>query len=126
MVMHLRMEPATYNADFNTSNNEIPFIFLRNGNRFDKVHIDTIHYLKAEGSYSKFVTFNKEYFLSSNLHTVSTKLDHPYFLRIHRSYVVNIHNITGIDNDYVFIGDKNIPISRSYRQEVNKILRKIS
>ncbi len=103
-----------------------PFIFLKNGKRFEKVPIENINYLQAEGSYSKFVTTDKEYFLSGNLNNISNKLQNPSFLRIHRSYVVNIENITGLDADYVFIGEKNIPISRSYKEEVNRILRKIS
>ncbi|MEQ9404671.1 MAG: response regulator [Cyclobacteriaceae bacterium] len=102
------------------------FIFLKNGTRFEKVNIESINYLQAEGSYSKFVTSTKEYFLSGNLHTISGKLKNPAFLRVHRSYVVNIDNITGLDSDYVFIGEKNIPISRSYKEGVNKVLRKIS
>lgn len=109
--------------------NEIPttpFIFLKNGTKFEKVSIETINYLKAEGSYSKFVTCEKEYFLSGNLNNISGKLRNPSFLRIHRSYVVNIDNITGIDSDYVFIGAESIPISRSYKEEVNRVLRKIS
>ncbi len=103
-----------------------PFIFLKNGKKFEKVPIENINYLQAEGSYSKFVTKDKEYFLSGNLNNISNKLQNPSFLRIHRSYVVNIDNITGLDSDYVFIGDKNIPISRSYKEEVNRILRRIS
>ncbi len=102
------------------------FIFLKNGKRYEKVPIESIHYLQAEGSYSKFVTSNKEYFLSGNLNNISNKLQNPSFLRIHRSYVVNIDSITSLDNDYVFIGEKNIPISRSYKEDVNKILRRIS
>ncbi|MEP5610842.1 MAG: LytTR family transcriptional regulator DNA-binding domain-containing protein [Cyclobacteriaceae bacterium] len=103
-----------------------PFIFLKCGKKFDKVPIENINYLQAEGSYSKFVTTEKEYFLSGNLNNISNKLKNPSFLRIHRSYVVNVENITGLDSDYVFIGETNIPISRSYKEDVNRILRKIS
>ncbi len=109
--------------------NDIPntsFVFLKSGNKFEKVRIEDINYLQAEGSYSKFITNQKEYFLSGNLQNISKKLRNPSFIRIHRSYVVNVDNITGLDNDYVFIGEKNIPISRSYREEVNRILRRIS
>ncbi len=103
-----------------------PFLFLKNGNRFEKVKISEINYLKAEGSYTKFVTENAEYMLSSNLNTVSSKIDTGNFMRIHRSYVVNIENVTGLDNDYVFFGEENIPISRNYKEDVGRILKKIS
>lgn len=108
------------------SKSERSFLFLKSGNRFEKVNMADINYLKAEGSYTKFVTLGKEYVLSSNLNTVSSKIDSGSFMRIHRSYVVNLDNVTGLDNDYVFFGEENIPMSRNYKEEVGKILRRIS
>ncbi len=105
---------------------KVSFIFLKAGNRFEKVKMKDIQYMQAEGSYTKFFTNQKEYTLSGNLNNTSDKIGHPSFIRIHRSYVVNIDNITGIDNDYVFIGDTHLPISRSHKEEVSKVLRKIT
>ena len=102
------------------------FIFLKSANKFEKVSISSILYLQAEGSYTRFITKEKEYTLTGNLNTISEKVNNSSFLRTHRSYVVNIDNISGVDNNYIFIGDKNIPISRSYREEVNRVLQKIS
>lgn len=102
------------------------FVFLKAGNKFEKVNMVDIHYMQAEGSYTKFFTTGKEYTLSGNLNNTSEKIGHPSFIRIHRSYVVNIDNIKSMDNDYVFIGEANLPISRSYKEEVSKVLRKIS
>lgn len=104
----------------------VDFIFLKSGTRFEKVKIAEINFLKAEGSYTKFITTGKVYTLSGNLNNISSRIENNSFLRIHRSYVVNVDNITGLDNDHVFIGDKNLPISRSHRQKVNKVLRRIS
>lgn len=105
---------------------KIPFVFLKSGTRFEKVKVADIQYLKAEGSYTKFITSNKEYTLSGNLNNISGKIRNSSFLRIHRSYVVNIDNVNGLDNDYVFIGDENIPISRGYKEDVGRILQKIT
>jgi DNA-binding LytR/AlgR family response regulator len=108
------------------SNVTYDFIFLKSGTRFEKVKLADINFLQAEGSYTRFITPNKEYTLSGNLNNISNKIGNSLFLRIHRSYVVNIDSITGLDNDNVFIGDQNLPISRSYREDVNKALRRIS
>ena len=111
------------NSDNYTST---PFLFLKNGNKFEKVKIEKVNYLKAEGSYTKFVTETKEYMVSNNLTNVTAQINHHFFLRIHRSYVVNLEKVTGLDNDYLFFGEEHIPISRNYKEEVNKHLRKIS
>ncbi|WP_424961169.1 LytR/AlgR family response regulator transcription factor [Ekhidna sp.] len=114
---------STINSDLN---NRPSFIFLKSGSRFEKVNIENIQYLQADGSYTKFITADKEYTLSDNLNNTTNKIRNPSFLRIHRSYVVNIESVTGLDNDYVFIGEKNLPISRSFKEDVNRILHKLS
>jgi len=47
-----------------------------------------------------------------------------YFMRIHRSYMVNIHKITGYTKKDIEIGEIEIPIGISYKKEVIKILQK--
>lgn len=115
-----------YNKVFTTESKEVNFIFLKSGQKFEKVSIDDILYLQADGSYTRFITSSKEYTLSGNLNNTSDKIKNPAFLRIHRSYIVNINSVTGLDNDYVFIEEKSLPISRSYKDEVSKQLMKIS
>lgn len=124
----IAIEVAFNNHCMEILTNEVansPFVFLKAGNKFEKVRTDEINYLEADGSYSKFITREKEYFLSGNLNQVSTKLGNPAFIRVHRSFVVNIDSVTGLDNNYVFIGEKAIPVSRSYRADVDRSLRKI-
>jgi len=124
----IAIEVAFNNHCLEVLTNEIvdsPFVFLKAGDKFEKVRTDEINYLEADGSYSKFITKEKEYFLSGSLNQVSNKLGNPAFIRVHRSFVVNIDSVTGLDNNYVFIGEKAIPVSRSYRADVDKSLRKI-
>ena len=42
----------------------------------------------------------------------------PYFIRIHRSYLVNKAAVTGVDVDFLYIGETQLPISRKYKDEV--------
>lgn len=124
----IAIEVAFNNHCLELLTNEVvdsPFVFLKAGNRFEKVATNEIHYLEAAGSYSKFITESKEYCLSGTLNNVSNKLGDPAFLRVHRSYVVNIDKITGLDNQFVFIGEKAIPVSKSYKSEVERSLRRI-
>ncbi|MCR5828519.1 MAG: LytTR family transcriptional regulator DNA-binding domain-containing protein [Bacteroidales bacterium] len=45
------------------------------------------------------------------------------FLRIHRSYLVNIKHITAADSDAVSIGNTNLPVSRKYKESVGLVLK---
>jgi DNA-binding LytR/AlgR family response regulator len=103
----------------------LPYIFVKHGSRFKKLNFEDIKYLEADGSYCKITTADKEYTLSGNLNHFSEQLDHN-FLRIHRSYMVNVGSITSLDADYIFIEDKSFPVGRSYKTQVKKLLRRFS
>ncbi|WP_425391253.1 LytR/AlgR family response regulator transcription factor [Ekhidna sp.] len=106
--------------------NAIDFIFLKTGSRFEKVKLADINFLKADGSYTKFITSSREYTLSNSLNNIASQINSPSFIRIHRSFVINLDNVTGLNNDYVFFGEENIPISRNHKEDVARILKKIS
>lgn len=108
----------------NNTPHPLPFIFIKASDRFEKVPINTIKYLEAEGSYCRIITTDKEYLLTGNLNQYS-KLD-TNFLRIHRSYIVNINNITGLDTTHIFFNDKALPIGRSYKDNVQGLLKKFT
>ena len=47
-------------------------------------------------------------------------LPHPEFMRIHRSYIVHMSKIKLVDRARIVFGDEYIPISESYKEEVQK------
>ncbi len=102
------------------------FVFIKSATRFEKVKLADIEFIQADGSYTRFVTATKEYKLSKNLTCIISQIKNPSFLRIHRSFVINLDNVTGLNNDHVFIREKNLPISRSFKEDVNRILNKLS
>ena len=55
---------------------------------------------------------------------IEAKLPKSQFLRIHRSYIVAIKEITAFTNEFVTIADRSLTISRSYKTEVLKRLEK--
>ena len=64
----------------------------------------------------------KVYTVYSTLKSVADKLPSDRFLRVHRSYVVNLGKIDNIDHTNLQIADKIIPISDSYK---NILLQRI-
>ncbi|MCF6357868.1 MAG: LytTR family transcriptional regulator [Draconibacterium sp.] len=53
---------------------------------------------------------------------IEAKLPQKYFIRVHRSFVVSLANINSFTSEFVEIGKKQIPISRSYKKVVLEIL----
>jgi two-component system, response regulator PdtaR len=104
-----------------TSTNDSYFIsdhiFLREQNRFRKVALSSIYFAEAVGSYTDIFFEDKKHTLSINLKTFHSRLDDANFLRVHRSYAVNLAHVEEFEGNRIFIQGKPIPIGSSYREE---------
>ena len=103
----------------------VTFFFVKDGANLIKIQTKDLLFIKADDSYSKLYTKDKMYVISINLGKLFAKLPGDSFVRIHRSYVVNIHFIDKITNGYVLMNKHKIPISKSYQEaffdRINKI-----
>jgi DNA-binding LytR/AlgR family response regulator len=100
-------------------------IFVRHLNTMVKVDIKDILYIEAERNYCRIFSKNKEYLLVMTLKDMDEKLPPKHFLRIHRSYIINISQIDEIGNSHIVMGKKAIPISKSLKEELLKRLQTI-
>ena len=92
--------------------------FVKNKGELVKVNKTDIHYIEAYDNYSKLICCNNEFLLSFTLKKVSEKLDDKNFIRIHRSYLININKIDSLFDGYVFINNKKLPIGKSYKDQL--------
>ncbi len=93
-------------------------IFVRHNEKMVKVSIENILYIEAERNYCRIYTKTKEYLLVITLKDIDEKLPSKHFLRIHRSFVVNISQIDEVATSHVVIAKKAIPISKSLKEEL--------
>ena len=77
-----------------------------------------ILYIEADRNYSRIFAGNKEYLLSVTLKAIEEKLSANIFIRIHRSYFININQIEEVGDNYVLIGGKPIPMSAGLKESL--------
>ena len=94
--------------------------FIKNKGELVKVNKSDINYIEAYDNYSKLICCDKEFLLSFTLKNVTEKLNDKNFIRIHRSYLININKIDSLFDGYVFIANKKIPIGKSYKENLMK------
>ncbi|AQS93227.1 DNA-binding response regulator [Polaribacter sp. BM10] len=105
------------------SNNEIDNDFYVNiDRRLIKIDLPSIYLIEAKGDYIKIKTENKDYTVHSTLKKIEVKLPDSLFLKIHRSYIINIKKIIDIEDNSVLIKKDVVPVSRSKRPELMKRL----
>lgn len=89
-------------------------ILLRSGTSRHRIELDAIRYLKAEGNYVAFHADRRPLLVLMTMSAAIERLPPRRFLRIHRSYAVNLAQVTGMGADEVHVGGERLPIGRRY------------
>jgi DNA-binding LytR/AlgR family response regulator len=93
-------------------------LFIKIDSLLTKLNADDISWIEAAGDYVKIQIGDKSQVVYSTLKKFEEKLPPQKFLRVHRSFIINLSKITNIDSTNLEINKKIIPISGSYREEL--------
>lgn len=94
---------------------ESDFIFVKSERRFFKVYYKDILFVEGLKDYVVIQTENRKIITKMYLKTIKDLLPQSIFLRINRSYIVNLQRVESFDNNDVFIGNYEIAIGNGYR-----------
>ncbi len=100
-------------------------IFVRHNEKMLKIDIKDIYYIEADRNYCRIFSQGREYLLVMTLKDIEEKLPQNHFLRIHRSYIINLSQIDEVAGTHVVISKKAIPMSKDMRNELLKRLQTI-
>ncbi|HEY8657733.1 MAG TPA: response regulator [Hanamia sp.] len=98
-------------------------IFIKEGHYFHKVKFSDILYLESEHVYVQVHTAEKKFLVRTSMQQYMSHFDEKKFFRIHRSYVVNLEQIQTISADHVVIKSVELPIAKTYQEELLSRLR---
>jgi DNA-binding LytR/AlgR family response regulator len=90
--------------------------FVRIDSLLLRLNIEEILWIEAFGDYIKIQTTDKVHTVYATLKKVEEKIADKRFVRVHRSYIVNVTKITNIDPSNLEINKKIIPISGTYKE----------
>ena len=99
--------------------------FVKDAGGLVKVKVEDILFVQADDNYSRIFTINKNHLISSTLKKVDDKLPKTNFVRIHRSYIVNVNFIDKLKDGYLYLGKHQLPIGRSYQEALNNRITKL-
>ncbi len=87
-------------------------IFVRQKDDLVKLLLNDIRYVSAERSYCLIHATDAEHLLSMPLGKLAAQLPSPDFLRVHRSYIVNLRHIDRVADHHLMIGEHTIPVGK--------------
>lgn len=103
-------------------NREADFINLKADYKIYKVKLDDILFIEGLKEYVTFHTESRKYIVLESLKNLEIKLPSNKFIRVHKSYIVNIEKIDSLYGNTIEIGENEIPIGKSYSEDVKKKL----
>ena len=106
------------------SNNE--FLFLKSDYKIKRINFQNILYIEGLKEYVKVYTMlsDKPILSLSSLKILEIKLPADRFMRVHRSFIVNLEKIETIDRSRIVFGNKYIPIGEQYKDKFQGFLDK--
>lgn len=93
-------------------------IFVRDKKRMVRVSLRDIHFAEAERNYCRIHLGDKQYVISVPLKSLEGRLPEDQFIRVHRSYLVNLSQVDSLDEHYVFCQGKAIPVSKAHKEKL--------
>lgn len=91
-------------------------IFLRIGRKVQLFKYKDVTYMEAEGAYTKIWQKGRFVLVSDPISSIYERLPKDEFVRVHKSFIVNISELTSYDYRTIWLGEVKIPIGDSYRK----------
>mgnify|MGYP000700927500 CR=1 FL=1 len=98
------------------------YLFVRSEKRIEKIELKDILYIESFGNYVYIHTETKKIVAYLTLKGLESQLPANEFIKIHQSFLVSFSRISAIEGNQVYINNKPLPISRSYRDAVMKVV----
>jgi DNA-binding LytR/AlgR family response regulator len=100
-------------------------LFLRKKDRFERVHFEDILWAEAQSNYTRIISTEEKFVMAITLQNVADQLVAPYFVRTHRSFVVNLKKVESLEGNMLYIGGNAIPVSKSKKELIFNRFRKL-
>ncbi|MBC6367398.1 LytTR family DNA-binding domain-containing protein [Algoriphagus sp. AK58] len=100
-------------------------VFVRHEGNLVKVKFEDILWLKGDGNYTTLITKKTVFSVRNILKEFETVLPQDQFIRIHKSYIVQISEIQSINPKEVKVGNDLVPVGRTYYHQLISGIQKV-
>ncbi|MFD1872121.1 LytR/AlgR family response regulator transcription factor [Hymenobacter bucti] len=100
-------------------------LFVKVGTRTIKVNFNDVLYIEALSTYSVLVMPTHKHIVYLTLKSLAERLPFDNFLRVHRSYIVNMQRIEAVEDYMLKLGQHEVPVGKSYQEEFLRNLQSL-
>lgn len=124
VIQFQKKEKLVETLQFEKEKNDQETLTIRADRKNQIVDLKDLYYIESLNDYVRIVTRHDEFVTREKITSLNKKLP-DRFLRIHRSFVINLEHVTSFTTTSVDIKDQTLPISRTYKKDAVKELQKL-
>jgi DNA-binding LytR/AlgR family response regulator len=118
----LHQPTASLPASLKTESTTDDYVYFKVDKKMVKTRMAEVLYIESVKDYVKVRTAEKEIVTQQKISYLEESLPRPQFLRVHRSFIINVEKIDAYSATDVEIGKFSVPIGRNYKNDVMKAL----
>jgi DNA-binding LytR/AlgR family response regulator len=99
-------------------NTDERFIYVKENKKVIKIYLSEIRYVEALSEYVQIFTDKRKIITKNSMSMMEEKLPTDHFLRIHKSFIVQVNKIEAFTANTIEIQGKELPIGRNFKNAV--------
>lgn len=103
---------------------ELDYIFVKADKKLIKLRFEDIYYIEGLKDYVMIHSPQGRIVTLQTMKSLEYKLPSEWFMRIHRSYIANLHCIASLEGNSIKIQGKTLPIGKNYKDKVLEVINK--
>jgi DNA-binding LytR/AlgR family response regulator len=123
-VLHKPVAPPA--PVIKTDNPAEDFVYFKVDKKMVKTRMSDILYIESIKDYVKVKTTEKDIVTQQKISYLEESLPKDLFLRVHRSFIVNLSKVDAYSATDIELGKHLVPIGRNYKNDVGRVLSKFS
>jgi two-component system LytT family response regulator len=98
-------------------------LFVKTNGKLLRINFESVLFIEALSTYVVLVTDKQKHVVGGTLKSIEDRLPFRHFVRVHRSYIVNLHRVESLEDNMLKLGQHEVPVSRPYQEELTLRLR---
>ena len=96
----------------------VPHMFIKVDGKLIRLNTDDILYIESMGDYVRFTTQERKYVTHNTIKNIESRMDASRFMKVHRSYIVNLSQVEDLHDDELSIRGERIPVSKAHKSRI--------
>jgi DNA-binding LytR/AlgR family response regulator len=93
-------------------------LFVKINGKLQRINFEDVLFIEALSTYVLLVTDKHKHIVGGTLKNMEDRLPFRHFVRVHRSYIVNLHRVEALEDNMLRLGHHEVPVSRPYQEQL--------